>query len=637
MNAPDKSVTISRKGWWGMQRMNGAMTCWMSAAATWSSAALRSRWAILPCLYACLLIGRLPAEDSDNPAESAGQALPGGTAGVAAIDAATPPPLPQLLSPIFQRTPQEMDQLLGSPDLPAAGAYDYPQYALNLRLLEAAAKLVQERGLDATSDFREGGKWYEAGKGRYLAIFAPDGRCLFDAAAPYRSTAPFQQIRPEGLFSEKDLGRSFWRFGFWRNPQTGAYERQIAACLPVRSEHDGPLLVCLYLSSQILPVDRQFAAGLCNEAAALVMQGGELAFPLFHSNATAGRFCPLPGMFIVVADENGTLLANSRSPAMMGRNLRLQTDAAGGQPLKQIVEKLKTGGSLWYSGDMLLPGRQGIQHCVVYVESVKHQEKRYLVGCVLLPDELTQARLAREVKQYDRLIRALAAAYADPFAPARSLRGQGLQFQGALTLPAGSGAGLEAPAALAALYGARLADFTYAAAFDEPAAALRTAEEADRVWRERLRMGDSVEALGSLSLVRLLDDTPQKPSQADRGTLALWQRILDNTLYGEVRFQTGLSVLYGTFLEELFTGSRLALTGKPERAAAVLQECQKQGRALFGLVSLGQELGMPEAHRLAEHLEPLREILLKEQLNPADLGRLREESARLRGELIRGN
>lgn len=576
-------------------------------------------------------------EGADNPAESAAQPAPNLAGGGGEPTLADAAPLPPILSPVFQRTPQEMDQLLSSPVPPEAEAYDYPQYAQHLRLLQAAATLVQNRGLESFMDFRDGGEWFEPAKGRYVAVFAQDGRCLFDAAAPYRSTTAFQQLCPEGLFSASDVGRPFWRFGFRRNPRSGGYERQAAACMAVRSDRDRLLLVCLYLSGPVLPIDRRFAAGLCDEAAALVAQNPEQSVAYLNESKPGSRFCPFAGMFIVVADENGVLLANTRAPALMGRNLRLQSDTAGGQPLKQIVEKLKTAGSVWYCGDLPMPGREQAQRCVAYVQSVRHQEKRYLVGCVLLPQDLSQARLAHGVKQYDRLIGALATAYADPFAPARGLRETGLQFQGALTLPAGSGSSLETTASLAALYGARLADFCYAAAFDESAAALRAAEEADKVWRERLRMGDSVEALGSLSLVRLLDGIPQTPSGAGRGAREIWHRILDHTLYGEVHFQTGLNILYGACLEGLFTSSRLALTGKPAQAAAALQESQRQGRALVGLIGLGQELAMPEAHRLAQRLEPLREILLKEQLNPADLGRLREESARLRAELIRGN
>lgn len=569
---------------------------------------------------------------ADSPSESAGQSLPELNP-VLAVEASS-----RSAPSFFERTPQQMDELLSSGSALAPDAFDYPAYQTTRQLLLAAGRLVEERGREAALDFHLGGKWYDLKRGRYIALYEQNGNCVFNAVFPFRAEPAFRFATPQNNFELSDIGSVFWRFGFWRNPATNLYEPQVAACLPVNTPQSGPLLVVLNLSAPHMPYDRYFASALCAEAVASVARSGDQALVTIGEGGV--RFAPLPGVSVVVADESGAILVHSSNPALASHSLQVQADASGSSPLKKILQTLRDGSEagVWYSGSLPVSGRDAPTPCLLYVRRAQHEDKRYLVATLLFPSELTQKYLTQGIKQYDQLIQALAAAYADPYSVAEGLHDAGFSFQRALVIPAEeklrSAEGLWERAAQ--LYGARFADYCYAASFDEVPLTLSTGEEADALWREQLHIGDSIEKLGNISLRWLPGNGAALSPNFGVEVRSVWERILNGTLYGEANLGLGLNVLYGCFVESLFVSSRLVLAGNSEQAALAMRECQKQGRALGGLIALGCELNHPAAWRLQSALDGMREIFLKELLNPADLARLREESARLRGEILRG-
>lgn len=548
---------------------------------------------------------------------------PSATAGTAAL--AAPPPYFDLASAV-------MDERLADLTPPKNGEYDYAQYRILSQLLEAAARMVAERGTEAFTDFQPGGQWFDPAKGRYLSVYDQSGRCLFNADAPYRAGPLFQPLTRQELFTSDEVGKLRWRQQCWRTGRGANLVRQVAAQMAVHGPRGRDYLVCLHAAAPLLPYDRGFAISLADEAAQLVCAQGERSFNRFNQPGTP--FTALPGVGVFVSDEKGTLLTSSLEPELMGRNFADLKDETGKSPARQMLT-LATRGGGWYSGTIQHPLKGKPVRLMAYARAATSQNQKYLVGVILLPGQLRQEVLNAQLRDLRQPLSPLAAEFIDSYSLARALKNNGAPYQSTLAFPAENAKALASWPAYARLAGARGFDFCYAAVYEQDADATAFAKETDRLWRDELMVHELTQDLSDLSLTRLWTMTRQDPGRLAQELRRLNAEIMEEAFSDLKNTQLALCYQYGKLVEALFIGTQLMASGSPEDALRALAGSRKDLVALHEASIRAAQEQLPLAEEMAFKLKPLRELFSKGTLNPADLTRLRTESARLRVDMLR--
>lgn len=218
-----------------------------------------------------------------------------------------------------------------------------------MRLVEDAAALVSETGAAAACDeFRvAGSRWFHDDV--YVFINDTEGHSLCHPAKPSLEGRTVLDLRdPHGraivqsFIREVEEDGEGWVHYLWPRPGAGTnfnwkttYLRR--AALP----NGGEAIVGSGLYQ--MPMERMFVVEQVDDAAELILEKGEEAFPTLRDKASGFRFYD---SYVFVMTRDGVHLVNAGFPEHEGENMLEVTDADGkviGREILALLEEQEAG------------------------------------------------------------------------------------------------------------------------------------------------------------------------------------------------------------------------------------------------------------------------------------------------------
>lgn len=274
--------------------------------------------------------------------------------------------------------------------LPARAAdklseYTYQDTKNLVSLVEDAAHLLETEGDAAFTEFGQpGSRWFN--RDTYLFAYTPDGTAAFHPVSPelvgqnviglqdLNGKRVVQEIVDVAKLPEPDANR--WVFYLWQD------QRQLS-----------PIWKASYIRKAITPagkvyligsglydikVEKAFVTRRVTRAVELLKKAGKQeAFRQFRDNASSFVFL---GTYVFVLSETGETLVDPAFPNMSGRSMLGFRDAVGFEPIRQLVEKLKTADEAWVQFLWPAPGAVVPSRKLVYARKVTVNGETMIVG-----------------------------------------------------------------------------------------------------------------------------------------------------------------------------------------------------------------------------------------------------------------
>lgn len=264
-------------------------------------------------------------------------------------------------------------------------AYEFADTRKLVELVERAAALVEAKGDEAFKKLQApSSEWLR--EETYFYAFTPDGTCVFHAESPHLIGRNLIDLKDmHGKLITRDLveiatnpdrnGRG-WIFFEWglgaqlTSNWKGAYARKVTT-------PDGKIYI-IGSGAYDLKMERIFVHDKVDEAILYLQKNGaESAFAAYKNPATPFSFL---GSYIFVLDQDGKTLVDPAFPNDPGRNIRNFRDAAGLQPIDQLLAQLNQKDSasvqyLWRRPGEAMPSRK-----VIYARRVVVDGQTMIVG-----------------------------------------------------------------------------------------------------------------------------------------------------------------------------------------------------------------------------------------------------------------
>lgn len=267
----------------------------------------------------------------------------------------------------------------------ALSQYAYKDTKLLVSLVEDAASLLEKEGDDAFLEFGTKGSRWLTGE-TYLFAYTPDGTTVFHPISPElqgENVIGLKDIDGKPIVQEiVDIARnpaqnaSGWVFYLWQD------QRQLT-----------PIWKASYIRKAVTPqgktyligsglynikVEKSFVADRVKLAGDLLLAAGkEEAFRQFRDNASPFVFLDT---YVFVLSETGETLVDPAFPTLSGRNMLAFKDAVGFQPIRQLIEKLKTADEAWVQFLWPKPGAVVPSRKLVYARKITLNGETLIVG-----------------------------------------------------------------------------------------------------------------------------------------------------------------------------------------------------------------------------------------------------------------
>jgi len=263
--------------------------------------------------------------------------------------------------------------------------YAYEDTRRLVALVEQAAKLMEEQGESAFSEFgRKGSKWFS--DPYYLFVYEPDGTCVFHPLQPdwvgknmselrdMNGKPMVQLVAQVGKRPEKDA--SDWVFYLWPDktqliPQwKSAYVRKVVT----------PSGKTYVIGSGVydIKMEKAFVEERVRMACDLIeKEGKEKAFQELRDPGSPFVFL---GTFVFVLDTNGHAIVDPAFPTQSGRDLSQFEDAVGRRPVQEMLEKLRNNNDAWVQYLWPKPGSSLPSRKLVYVRKARAGDETFIVG-----------------------------------------------------------------------------------------------------------------------------------------------------------------------------------------------------------------------------------------------------------------
>ena len=274
--------------------------------------------------------------------------------------------------------------------LPAGAADKLAEYTYQdtkdlVSLVEDAAQRIETVGDAAFAEFgKPGSRWLN--NETYLFAYAPDGTAAFHPVSPelvgknvidlkdLNGKLLVQEIVDVAKLDAPDANR--WVFYLWQD------QRELS-----------PIWKASYIRKAITPegkvyligsglydvkVEKAFVTRRVNRAVELLQSAGkEEAFRQFRDSASPFVFL---GTYVFVLSETGETLVDPAFPNLSGRNMLGFRDAVGFEPIRQLVDKLKTADEAWVQFLWPEPGAVVPSRKLVYARKVTDDGEAVIVG-----------------------------------------------------------------------------------------------------------------------------------------------------------------------------------------------------------------------------------------------------------------
>ncbi len=263
--------------------------------------------------------------------------------------------------------------------------YEYTDTRKLVELVERAAVMVESQGDLAFEQLKKpNSKWFHGET--YFYAYTPDGVCVFHAETPEligRNLIELKDIHGKSITKElvkiganPEQDSRGWIFFEWgHGPQLtpnwkGAYARRVRT-------PEGKVYI-LGSGAYDLKMERIFVNRQVDNAVRHLRQNGlNIAFADFKNPATPFSFL---GSYIFVLNDEGKVLVDPAFPNNPGRDILHFRDAAGTQPVVDLLERLKKSDRasvqyLWRKPGEALPSRK-----VFHAQKVEINGKVMIVG-----------------------------------------------------------------------------------------------------------------------------------------------------------------------------------------------------------------------------------------------------------------
>ncbi len=533
---------------------------------------------------------------------------------------------------VFAQNSKELEDIVGSNTNLNLSEYDFPEYQITEKVATEALELYQKDPVKALEEFRKHGKFFNIKQGRYVSITDSNGKCVFNAAFPFREGEKFS---PAGIKDQHLASKgSFWSYKTRLHPSTGEYVPQYFYGIPFADKDGKTDTLYLSIAGAELPFDRHFAITMAEKTAALIQQLGiEKAAEIVNDPSGNNPFRVLSGAGVFIDNELGTILANSLSPQITGRNLYNLRDKDGNFPIRMTIRKAKAGGG-WLSGFFPSETDNNAIYKLVYVRTAKDGDNLYVVGSTIVPLELTRKKFAEAVYQFDRLATVWVSSVKGKFELAQKIKDAGLSYQSSLIIPDNTADNISKWENFGNLAGARAFDFCYASVFNKKEDALKFALEADRLWRNELMAEELFNSLEGFSFAATARSAVNKPELLHDNFQKMNSKLLDECLRHEENMQLAVSVIYGGFIEGLYITSSLLKTAEASQYQPLLKDYQNTAEIINRIATLSKPLQLPVLDNVNKNIDPLLKLISKNNLNETDIDTIQKMSEKLRKEML---
>jgi signal transduction histidine kinase len=277
-----------------------------------------------------------------------------------------------------------------------ADDYEYPESGNIVRLVEAAADLVRQRGEAAFADFgRKDSRWQQGEA--YVFVLDPQGDMLVhpDDALRGRNQRDLKDINGKPIIrglieaATAQPGRpEGWYHYQWPIPG-GLLPRWKSSY--VRSV-EAPSGRTYIVGSGIYNdrMERAFVVDAVVHAVGEIEQHGKAAFATFRD--PTGPYLAKDA-YIWVNDLNGVELANPAFRSLEGKSLLDMTDANGKYVYREMIGLIRAGGDGWVDYAWPRPGQSVPSRKSAYVHAASLDGQVVVVGCGVYLDDAPRAFL----------------------------------------------------------------------------------------------------------------------------------------------------------------------------------------------------------------------------------------------------
>jgi signal transduction histidine kinase len=251
-----------------------------------------------------------------------------------------------------------------------------------MSLVRDAAKVFEQRGEKAYSDFRQkGSRWYK--DDTYFFVWTMDGTRTFHAADPSSEginvsglkdihSRPFGQMildagaTPGGegwvhyMYPEPGDIFPTWKSSFVKRVSFPSGKKYIIGC-----------------GIYNMTLDKVLIEDVVNRAAALVAASGKDAFGQLRDKAGSFVFMDT---YVFVDNLDGIELVNPGQPSLEGKNLISEKDVRGKLIVRDYIDVAMKKGNAWVDYYWYRPGDNKITKKYTYVKKVQHGIETYVLG-----------------------------------------------------------------------------------------------------------------------------------------------------------------------------------------------------------------------------------------------------------------
>lgn len=279
--------------------------------------------------------------------------------------------------------------------------YDHQETRDLVALVNQAAEQVQTKGTAAFAEFRVPGSRWRHGE-TYIFVLDPQGNMLVhpDPSMQGKNELNLEDVngRPiiRGLIAAATMSPDKpdgWYHYEWPVPG-GILPRWKSSYVRLVTAPSGKKYIVgagMYNDR----MERAFVVDQVKDAVAEIDKSGRSAFPLFHD--PKGPFIAKDS-YIFVIDANGVDLVNPGFPNLEGRNILNVKDTQGKQPIREMLNVVRTSGSGWVDYMWPKPGESVSTQKSAYVSKAKLGNEWVLVGCgVYLADAPKMVSTAKQM------------------------------------------------------------------------------------------------------------------------------------------------------------------------------------------------------------------------------------------------
>lgn len=273
----------------------------------------------------------------------------------------------------------------GGQEIDAETPYIYADTRQLVRFVEDAAELVEQRGVDAFTDFSApDSRW--AGAGYYLFVYRVDGTCVYHPITPElvgKNLLNFRDMNGRPMIERiVSFGRrsephaSGWEFYLWQERTElsptwkSSYVRKAVA-------PDGAVYVVGsgIHNPKIEPV---FIRNKVDQAVELLKTAGkDRAFARFLDSTSPYYFFDT---YVFVLDEKGCCLVDPAFPNLTHRDMMEFRDAVGRSVIAESLRKLQKADAAWGQYLMPKPGAVVPSRKLMYLRKVNVKGETLIVG-----------------------------------------------------------------------------------------------------------------------------------------------------------------------------------------------------------------------------------------------------------------